>query len=708
MATPRQELRVHGVSGTPPRSILYTDPVSDDPAESSTKIYRRRVTDPCFETTAFHWANLTSGSRITAFWILLGPFALANAAGWMAGWRQGATDAGARALAGRAAVRAAGVMLSALLVAQGITAGVLLPWQWLRRAEKSLLVWRFELGAPSEELAVTVLAALVATAFYLLFAVVSTRTHYATDERRRAWDLLFSPSGAGMERHTESLGGRRIGREDPAGVRLTDPLMWSKHSMLHRMRRLHFAAVALLFGGTLLVFTGVATVAIVVGLVALVALLGSLLTTLAPRSGLVWSITAVLPLVSLAVVAAGFVSIWTAAPGEWAPDDLHRITFGVAAVLGLYTLLSLLAGPLSAGALVLAAFFGAVLGMVVGLFLDKALGVGQLEEQGAGWIAGVMLFLLLWLVLVALFLALRGHPEPERGATSPLSSGLGRRLRMLGRRVVVRSRRLLDAAVAFGAVWFVVLSVQIWEHGTIVRSEADAAAVWPLNWWYTLVRGMEPAALIDFPTGWVNVAMTVAVAIPGGFLIRSIYQGWGGGRSGSDKRRQVGILWDLGSFWPRWFHPLAPPAYGPKAVADLMDALDDRSRTAILGAHSQGSLIAAVAMQQRDRSVGFVTYGSQLGILYPSMFPQVGIDDVVTWLASRDTPWHNLWRDTDPIGGHHVDVDGVVNVRVTEGVGHGGHETTGAYAAARRAIAGLDPDERCGPGAGDPDSYDAA
>src|SRR5690606_23159480 len=101
--------------------------------------------------------------------------------------------------------------------------------------------------------------------------------------------------------------------------------------------------------------------------------------------------------------------------------------------------------------------------------------------------------------------------------------------------------------------------------------------------------------------------------------------------NGQDARRQVGILWDLGSFWPRWFHPLGPPAYGPYAVARLQTILAEE-KPDVLSAHSQGSLIAAVALSladEDDRPGLFMTYGSQIGGLYPSLFPGVGTDMLV-------------------------------------------------------------------------------
>ena len=58
----KSELRVHGVSGTQPRDMLYTDPVLRDPVEPNerryTDIHRVPPADTEFDTQAFHWGRI--------------------------------------------------------------------------------------------------------------------------------------------------------------------------------------------------------------------------------------------------------------------------------------------------------------------------------------------------------------------------------------------------------------------------------------------------------------------------------------------------------------------------------------------------------------------------------------------------------------------------------------------------------------------------
>ena len=83
----------------------------------------------------------------------------------------------------------------------------------------------------------------------------------------------------------------------------------------------------------------------------------------------------------------------------------------------------------------------------------------------------------------------------------------------------------------------------------------------------------------------VDIAVAIAIIVPGAFMLRSILTGIGSGGSGPEEEAKRRILWDIGSFWPRWYHPLAPPAYGPVAVTKLWRELRDHPPRAVPGAH---------------------------------------------------------------------------------------------------------------------------
>ncbi len=83
------ELRVHGVSGTPPENILLRPHVRRVAGDDSAGFFRPSdeadpvdgVGGPRLE--AYSWGNLTSGASARALWLLLLPAMLANMAPWM-------------------------------------------------------------------------------------------------------------------------------------------------------------------------------------------------------------------------------------------------------------------------------------------------------------------------------------------------------------------------------------------------------------------------------------------------------------------------------------------------------------------------------------------------------------------------------------------------------------------------------------------------
>ncbi|MFC8826432.1 hypothetical protein ACFT9I_13950 [Streptomyces sp. NPDC057137] len=124
-------------------------------------------------------------------------------------------------------------------------------------------------------------------------------------------------------------------------------------------------------------------------------------------------------------------------------------------------------------------------------------------------------------------------------------------------------------------------------------------------------------------------------------------------------RRTIGILWDVGTFWPRASHPFAPPCYAERAVPDLTWRMASwTSRTGgrlVISGHSQGSVLAAAAVWQlregTRHQVALLTYGSPLERLYGRWFPAYFGAAPLGDLGREVHCWRNLWRATDPIGG---------------------------------------------------------
>ncbi|MGY0234597.1 hypothetical protein [Longispora urticae] len=168
--------------------------------------------------------------------------------------------------------------------------------------------------------------------------------------------------------------------------------------------------------------------------------------------------------------------------------------------------------------------------------------------------------------------------------------------------------------------------------------------------------------------------------------------------SSQTMRRTVGALWDIGTFWPRLAHPLAPPCYAERAVPELAGRIREL-RSVVLVGDSQGSVLSAAALLHlRDVepgwSVGYVSHGSPLTRVYATYFP-AWINPGV--LGEVHVPWVNLWRDTDPLAGPVTAAD---NRRLRDPVeftgpirGHGGYRADPAYSAAIWDVAAHEPPE---------------
>ncbi|MET8308555.1 hypothetical protein [Micromonospora sp. NPDC005173] len=160
-----------------------------------------------------------------------------------------------------------------------------------------------------------------------------------------------------------------------------------------------------------------------------------------------------------------------------------------------------------------------------------------------------------------------------------------------------------------------------------------------------------PADLVNFLIGmgsYAIAAIVLGLVIGGIFAYRT-----------AQFRRYVGVLWDLGTFWPRAAHPFAPPCYAERAVPELtrrITYLVEQGERVLLAGHSHGSvLLAATVLQLPPRvtdRVALLTYGSPLQRVYARLFPAYVDDEVLREIGERvGWRWRNLWRDTDPLGG---------------------------------------------------------
>ncbi|SIN41882.1 hypothetical protein [Micromonospora cremea] len=164
--------------------------------------------------------------------------------------------------------------------------------------------------------------------------------------------------------------------------------------------------------------------------------------------------------------------------------------------------------------------------------------------------------------------------------------------------------------------------------------------------------------LLGLPPGFVGAGLAVGSFLVAALLLALLLGGLFAYRT-SWFRRYVGVLWDLGTFWPRAAHPFAPASYADRAVPELADRitqLAQRHAGVVLCGHSHGSALLALAVLRlppgvRQR-VALLTYGSPLDRLYARLFPAYLSEEVLRQVGERvGWRWLNLWRDTDPVGG---------------------------------------------------------
>ncbi|MFD7263157.1 hypothetical protein [Streptomyces sp. NPDC059874] len=686
----RLELLVHGVAGSAPSELLG-DPRTVRVTGDSTAAVFRRTEDADAEAhperyagrpvpEAYCWSRLTSGNGARALWLLLLPFMVANLAHW-------ARPAGPAGTAPRA-VRAYGVLvrilalsLTVVLIAAACEVALdLFAWQcagsgtcagsrsWLRFLAPGGGWW----AEPGRRLA---LGALVPAALTGLLWYLSNRTW-------SAYESQPPPAGA-ADPDTAGSTVPALGR----------PGFWYGRRLVARLRAAHTAAGLLTVavavsvptarhdrrsGAPVLEGLGWAAQALLaVGAVAVAWVvcrrgrtedradhhLDRAAVTLLPGAALVL-------LVAVLVHACWARPGWTSAgrlPGDFAFGVLMLGQGGCVFALAVVARYLYRRAPDPAAALgglggPAVAMLGCALGGVmsggvaqrVADWMDRGATPGTPGAPLAGppvllsWQAAVLPPLLLVLALLAAWFAVRGARARRRIADGIAAEYPGetpdgpRSRRIAGARAA--------AALTDSAPWFVAAVSGI----TLLLGAAALAGAW--------IGGRVPGEAARGSGPLLEAAARTAQDT-GSWLIGFgfvLFVTWGR-RAYRDPaaRRTIGILWDVGTFWPRAAHPFAPPCYAERAVPDLtwrMTAWTGRTGgRLVISGHSQGSVLATAAVWQLPptvrRRVALLTYGSPLARLYGRWFPAYFGPGPLTALHGELDCWRNLWRATDPIGG---------------------------------------------------------
>jgi hypothetical protein len=198
-----------------------------------------------------------------------------------------------------------------------------------------------------------------------------------------------------------------------------------------------------------------------------------------------------------------------------------------------------------------------------------------------------------------------------------------------------------------------------WLVGTVAAITLLLGALSVLGTWRTgQVPGRAADGMPALVDGFADTVQVLGSWLVGLAVVLLLASGRRAYRDPS-ARRTIGILWDVGTFWPRAAHPFSPPCYAERAVPDLAWRMGTwteltRGRLVISG-HSQGSVLAAAAVWQLDpttrKKIALLTYGSPLERLYGRWFPAYFGPERLRDLHEQVAGWVNLWRRTDPIGG---------------------------------------------------------
>ncbi|MFD4765950.1 hypothetical protein [Streptomyces niveus] len=707
------ELLVHGVGGATAQEMLADPYVVRITGDETAAIYRRPADEEAeahperYEDgpvpEAYCWSNLTSGNGTRALWLLLLPFMVVNLAHWM---RPATNGLGRTQRLYGVLVRLLALTLTVLLTAAACEVALdLVAWQcagsagcaddraWLGFLSAARDGWWAQ---PGRRLA---LAALVPAALVGLLWYLSNRTWSAYEAQRPP----TGPTAVGSWSEPETAGADDTdayeGPAEPATVRpaLARPGFWYGRRLVARLRAAHTAAGFLTVAGAI---TGAAARHDRAAAGAVREAIGWLLHSTLFAAGLVvlWvvcsrgrserrrdgtldkALISRLPAGSLVLLGLAMLYAAWSRP-DWVSSGTlpGAVTFSVLILAQGVLVVALavaafalhrrarharialygLGGP--AVAMLACALAGVMTGGVaqrVGDWLDGSGTPGMGEGSIPGppvllsWQAAVIPVLLVLLLIPVVLLAVRTVRTGRRLAPVVEAEYGSREARVTPDSV--RTRRIAGARaraeLTDAAPWLVGLV----SGASLLLGTGAVLGAW--------LSGDVPGRAAEGEPALIQSVADTAQAL-GSWLIGLgfiLFVTWGR-RAYRDPsaRRTIGILWDVGTFWPRASHPFAPPCYAERAVPDLTWRMATwTARTGgrlVISGHSQGSVLAAAAVWQlregTRHQVALLTYGSPLERLYGRWFPAYFGATPLGDLGREVHCWRNLWRATDPIGG---------------------------------------------------------
>lgn len=682
---PVLELRIHGISNTPPWALLSTgeDNVYRASGDETTGFYRKKdcPVENGVLTEAYSWGQLTAGLKrkdlARGFWTFLLPLAVSNVGFWS---RRDLPATGART-GGFSAwlARVLCLSLTATFSLAATTIGVdLLAWQRLQVGFRGL---GWALLVPL--LVVTALWVIARVTFhYEQVAAVAP----ATDEPPGS--LLAHPSFWRGDRQVRVLASIHLGtgwlvaaaatvspvvHADLTGGPAGRPPSWASWTVAGLLGFLGLCALGLLASSQVTDradradrarWFAIAAALVVAGVLGylwrwphrlplahgqfpgisdaifglfLAQFLCVVLLAVWVRCAPAWR--------ALAVLVIGAVAVGTGVLRN-DEDGWLRILLLLLVVLGLVLLPARKLADEAWGGRSAALLIG--LGWLLGALYSAGalaaaallLGFGGYHIQrpaAIDWSASALLPCFLTVALTVLLFFLSGRRAGRRGAAEVLTryredeATAGTRARE-----VARAEWLHDFVETRLLTWVGRLA--------LLASLIAAAGLAATTTGRRPTEGSWPLALATNTGLAVATLVPVLLAIAGLLVYR-----W------EPLRAKFGVLWDLGSFWPRSGHPLAPPCYAERCIPELISRVTTFDGGVIVAGHSQGALLAgatALQLSQEQREATYLlTFGTQLTALYGRIFPGVFGGAGRTLIASKmPGRWESFYRRTDYLG----------------------------------------------------------